>query len=192
MKNKLSQKLSQKGFSLTELSIVVLVIGILIAGVIQGRDMMQKAKLHTARSLTQSSPVTGIKDLEFWLETTSEKSFRSTETEEGSYITTWYNINQQNARWGNPASSGSKRPTYKKKCINDLPCLNFTSSNSSYLDVAQQAVILNKMTIFTVFSFKTVSVVSMLSTNDWTTNSVHFIAGYSNNLIYQNINLLIL
>lgn len=34
----MKNKLSQKGFSLIELSIVILVIGILIAGVIQGSN----------------------------------------------------------------------------------------------------------------------------------------------------------
>lgn len=44
-------------FSLIELSIVVLVIGILIAGFIQGSKLVSKAALNSARTLTESSPV---------------------------------------------------------------------------------------------------------------------------------------
>jgi prepilin-type N-terminal cleavage/methylation domain-containing protein len=44
-------------FSLIELSIVILVIGLLIAGAIQGSKMISKAALSSARTLTESSPV---------------------------------------------------------------------------------------------------------------------------------------
>ncbi len=47
----------QQAFSLIELSIVILVVGILIAGVMQGRELISKVHLQTARLLTTSSPV---------------------------------------------------------------------------------------------------------------------------------------
>ena len=47
----------QQAFSLIELSIVILVIGILIPGVMQGRELISKVHLQTARLLTTSSPV---------------------------------------------------------------------------------------------------------------------------------------
>ncbi|MBU6338893.1 MAG: prepilin-type N-terminal cleavage/methylation domain-containing protein [Rickettsiales bacterium] len=54
------KKNTYKAFSLIELSIVILVIGILFAGVMQGRSLIQKSRLKTAQSLTKSSPVSGI------------------------------------------------------------------------------------------------------------------------------------
>lgn len=66
-------KKPNKGFSLVELSIVILIIGVLIAGVSQGIDLLQDSRLAAARMLTQSSRVNSIKNLVTWLETTSEK-----------------------------------------------------------------------------------------------------------------------
>ena len=65
----------KKAFSLVELSMVILIIGILIAGVSQGIDLYQDMRLATARSLTQNSRVNRIEDLTMWFEATSEKSF---------------------------------------------------------------------------------------------------------------------
>ena len=86
-------KKQNKAFSLIELSIVVLVIGILIAGVIQGSGMLVDSRLKSARALTRSSPVNGIKDLALWLETTSAESFLSSEAENGTRLTLWNDIN---------------------------------------------------------------------------------------------------
>jgi len=52
-----------KAFSLIELSIVILVIGVLIAGVSQGGKMITKFRISAAASLTNSSPVHSIKNL---------------------------------------------------------------------------------------------------------------------------------
>jgi len=46
-----------QAFSLVELSIVILIIGVLIAGVIQGSNLVTKFRIKTAQTLTQSSPV---------------------------------------------------------------------------------------------------------------------------------------
>ena len=76
-----------KAFSLVELSIVILIIGILIAAVGQGVDLVQDSRLSAARMLTQSSRVNSIKNLVTWLETTSEKSFDTTEAVDASTVT---------------------------------------------------------------------------------------------------------
>ena len=65
----------KKAFSLVELSMVILIIGILIAGVSQGIDLYQDSRLATARSLTQNSRVGRIPDLVSWYETTNENVF---------------------------------------------------------------------------------------------------------------------
>jgi len=45
-------------FSLIELSIVILIIGILVAGVTQSSRLVRAIKLQTARSITNSSSIT--------------------------------------------------------------------------------------------------------------------------------------
>lgn len=51
----------KSAFSLIELSIVILIVGILIAGVTQSSRMVGKSRIKTAKTLTQSSPVGSIK-----------------------------------------------------------------------------------------------------------------------------------
>lgn len=84
-----------KAFSLVELSIVILIIGVLIAAAGQGIDLLQDARLTAARMLTQSSRVASLKGLSLWLETTSENSFSAAEAVDGSVVTSWNDINPQ-------------------------------------------------------------------------------------------------
>lgn len=115
-------------FSLIELSIVILVIGILIAGVVQGSEIIKKAKLKTAQNLTTSSPVLGIKDLTLWLETSLDKSFTSDQTNDGTNIYRWIS----NTRATLPyyaLRTASSAVTYKEASpINSLPAIYFNGS----------------------------------------------------------------
>ncbi len=62
----------KKAFSLIELSVVVLIIGILIAGITQSSRLVRAMKLNTARSLTRSSDVASIRNLTAWFDATAE------------------------------------------------------------------------------------------------------------------------
>ena len=65
----------KKAFSLIELSIVVLIIGILIAGITSGSRLVRNSKLASAAQFTKSSDVNSIPDLVLWLEPTMPNSF---------------------------------------------------------------------------------------------------------------------
>ena len=54
-KSLILKKNLHKAFSLIELSIVVLIIGILIAGITQGSRLVRQSRLVVARSLTQNA-----------------------------------------------------------------------------------------------------------------------------------------
>ena len=101
---------NKKAFSLIELSIVILIIGIIVAGVTQSSRLVRQFKLSSARTLTQSSPVASIKDLGAWFETTSTDSIKDSEADDSaalttpSYVTTWRDIN--------PTSSIKRNATY--------------------------------------------------------------------------------
>lgn len=73
-------KKANKGFSLVELSIVILIVEVLIAAVKQGIDLLQDSRLTAARMLTQTSRFASLKGLSLWLETTSENSFSTAES----------------------------------------------------------------------------------------------------------------
>ncbi len=123
----------KSAFSLIEISIVILIIGILIAGVTQGNTLVSKFRLNTARSLTQSSPVASIPDLASWWESTSEASFDVNETNDGSKITSWIDINPQRIEKVNLTQNDSDfRPIYRKKGLNNLPSVYFDGSTGQY------------------------------------------------------------
>ena len=139
-----------RAFSLIELSIVILIIGILIAGVTQGSRILSQAKLNNARTLTKSSPVSSIKNLAFWVEATSEESFSDANTEDGQEITTWYDLNPQTASKSNLAGTAGTAPLYKTNIINGLPAAYFAGSDEFMSSSAFQNIVTNSSTVFMV------------------------------------------
>lgn len=138
-----------RAFSLIELSIVILIIGIVVSGVIAGSRIVREAKLSSARSQTISSPVTSIKNLMAWYETTMESSFIDAESEDSNTISTWYNSNTQllpksDAIQTTPANT----PTYIANGINGLPVVRFNGSSSLVFDGSSLAQ--SNYTIFVV------------------------------------------
>jgi prepilin-type N-terminal cleavage/methylation domain-containing protein len=126
---KLSQHNNKKAFSLVELSIVLLIVGLLVAGVTAGKSLLDSAKLSKARSITKSSPVNGIENLVFWVESTSKESFSVATPTKDDPIDLWKNINLQKITKNNVTSAGSARPTYSSDGINGLPALSFDGSD---------------------------------------------------------------
>lgn len=67
------RKGGKKAFTLLEISVVLILVGLLIVGVVGGQSLIQKAQLAKARSLTNSAPVLTVEDLTLWLETTLDQ-----------------------------------------------------------------------------------------------------------------------
>lgn len=116
-------------FTLIELSIVVVLIGILTAGIMQGSSLVKKANLSKARKLTLKSEVRGIKDLAVWVETSLPESI---ELDSAGKVTKWKDINPNDPEGVNatPFSSGTA-PEFVAESINDLPSIKF--SGAEYL-----------------------------------------------------------
>jgi len=112
-------------FSLIELSIVILIIGILVAGVTQSSRLIKEFKTQTLRQLINNSPVNGIKDLVLWLETTQAESLVEAEAQDGATINQWFDINKFTTSKV-IANSYSTKPTYRASGINNLPAIYFT------------------------------------------------------------------
>lgn len=124
----------KKAFSLIELSIVILIIGILVAGVTQGSRLVREMKFETARSMTKASDVNSIADLAIWLETTSDKSFTVEQPEDGVAIAQWNDINPQVTEGRKfPAinATGGTQPLYTVGALNGLPALRFDGINDN-------------------------------------------------------------
>jgi len=137
-----------KAFSLIELSIVILIIGILVAGVTSSSRLIKKIKLLTAQNLTTSSPISSIRDLSFWYETSLDKSFNDSEESDNSFVTTWYDNNQTSLTKFNMTSPAStnNQPKYTESIVNGLPGIRFDGDDYFVFDSSQ---IVN--TSFTIF-----------------------------------------
>ncbi|MBM3579542.1 MAG: prepilin-type N-terminal cleavage/methylation domain-containing protein [Alphaproteobacteria bacterium] len=150
------KKRPNKAFSLVELSIVLLIIGVLIAAIGQGLDLLQDARISAARILTQGSRVNSLNGLILWLEPTSENSFTTTEAVDGSTISAWKDINPQAKNKNDFTASGTAKPTYKTNAINNLPALLFNGTNN-YMDSTYTVAMSTGVTVFAVVKPTTVT-----------------------------------
>lgn len=91
----------KKAFSLVEISIVILIVGILIAGVSKAIDLVMDSKLNSARSITKGSQILRIPNVALWLETSLAESWADNKRGEGQYSNSvskpvfWNDLNQQ-------------------------------------------------------------------------------------------------
>lgn len=123
----------KSAFSLIELSIVVLIIGILVAGVTQGSRLVRQSRIKIAQNLTNSSGIPSIPNLVLWLEPTLENSItsatNSNNPEDGDLISSWNDSNTQSLAKINVTQVTSvNQPTYTINGINGLPSLKFNNS----------------------------------------------------------------
>jgi prepilin-type N-terminal cleavage/methylation domain-containing protein len=131
---------NHKAFSLIEISVVIVVIGILIAGISSGIELYDDYKLKVAQNLTKNSRVARIKDLELWFETTSENSLATGTTSftekpnptDQDRIGRWNDINPNiiaTAKNNATQAASDNQPKYIRNGTNGLPALKFDGSN---------------------------------------------------------------
>ena len=165
----------QKAFTLTEISIVILVIGILIAGISQAIEMFSEASLKSARNLSKSSRITRIDDLSLWLDATSDKAFDK-EKDDNSTISIWKDTNPRSTSQivGNPVSSSL--PTYTLSSINGLPTASFKKTSSNCMTISNQSFINNSedFTLYLIYSPKTLDDGIIIEKNNATATTFPF------------------
>lgn len=133
----------KKAFSLIELSIAILTIGILVTGITQGSRIISGTKLKTARNLTNSSPVVSMSGLVLWLDVTDETTIATGTLASNSYtkpndnadVVKWRDRNTQQTTTDQKelaATLDTNRPKYIANGIGGLPTLQF-DGNSDYL-----------------------------------------------------------
>ncbi len=132
------QKKNITAFSLIEIAVVIIIIGILVAGISQSKKLIAQTRINTARANTISSVVLSTEGLLAWYETVLEKSFLEIEQEDMSPISKWLDLNTgSSVKFDLTQTTGSNRPTYVSKGINDLPSLEFLGNN--YLEIPYHA-----------------------------------------------------
>ena len=121
-------------FSLIEISVVIIVIGILISGISSGIDLYRDYKITSARNYTINSKVSRIPDIGFWLDTTRLKSLEtasgSFDPKNGDKIKNWNSINYLDAQVQLIANQNndSQQPIYIENGRGGLPSLGFNDS----------------------------------------------------------------
>ncbi len=120
----------QKAFSLIELSIVILIIGLLVTGAVKGASVYKKIKIVSAASLTNNSVVSSISNLETWYETTSSKSFYQDNLSDGQDLSVWRDINPTKVKKLNLEKNNfgtGNLPDYAENCLMACPALTLTA-----------------------------------------------------------------
>ena len=134
LQKKTLKKTHKKAFSLLELSVVIIIIGILLSGVIAGKRLIADSKLQLSQALTKSSSIYSIPDLKLWLETSLNNSIvgavNGADISNNKEISAWNDISG-NAINVSQATT-TNQPKYLLKGINDLPTINF-DGNDDYL-----------------------------------------------------------
>jgi Tfp pilus assembly protein PilE len=130
-----------RGFSLVELSIIIIIIGIFAAGVFASDKMISKFRLKTAESLTRSSPIVSITQNNLWLETTLESSFNGSEADNEHAITAWNDQNQSGAVKASVVKVGLG-PIYSNT-INRVHAVKFDATSSTNPSAANHLEIEN-------------------------------------------------
>ena len=152
MFNKNSDKKTKKfAFSLIELSIVILVIGILMVGVNQGYNLVRSAQISNARSITAKSPILQMSGLLAWYETSLKESLDQSKLKDGDNISTWKDISPGSILNGynQLTTTPSSNIVYSQSSINKIPAIKFSgSSKLSIADFSQGAS--SQATVFLV------------------------------------------
>lgn len=120
---------SRRAFSLYEVAVVIIIIGIFVSGIIAADKMVSKFRLAAAKTLATSSPINSIKETALWLETSLDNGFNPSEEEDGATVSLWKD--QQNS--GNPKASVvavDGGPTYANT-INRVHAVEFGKSGSA-------------------------------------------------------------
>lgn len=150
-----------KAYSLVELSIVILIIGVLVGGITEGTKLLKKSKLKTARALTSSSYAASVEDMVFWLDATAEGSLTngsdSVKVQDGDRVKSWTDINPQvrtKIRFDN-VTEPNAYPYYVSNGISGLPTVFFdgsadTSTGNDLYTAASQFTNTSTFTVFIV------------------------------------------
>ncbi len=119
----------RRAFSLIELSIVLVIIGILIGAAASSVKLVFTSKISAAQSFTKGSPVSSIPGLLLWLEPVMKESFIASEAINGTSISTWKDSNTQSVSKNDVSRTADSNVKYVSQGINDLPSVYFSGTD---------------------------------------------------------------
>jgi hypothetical protein len=118
-------------FSLVEVAVIIVIIGIFVSGIIAADKMVGKFRRAAAKTLALSSPINSIKDTALWLETSLDNGFNPSEDADGVALTAWYD-QQISGRPKVSVVAVGTGPTYANT-INRVHAVKFSGSTANYL-----------------------------------------------------------
>ena len=172
----IKQKKHLKAFTLLELSIVILIAGLLTTLVIVGgKSLMRSANINNARSATSESQIAAIDGLIAWYESSMPDSFVGSESAlNGSQISNWYDrsptslLLKKNALSATPSSA----VTYNYDGINNSQSIVFNGLGKLSISNFYQGSFA-QATIFIAFSPSSTSSATLLDSGPSSaTNSI--------------------
>jgi prepilin-type N-terminal cleavage/methylation domain-containing protein len=118
------------GFSLIEISVVILIIGILIAAVNSGIALVNRSKIASAQNLSSNTAIHSMKDLVLWFEPSLPSSFDN--ASEGDELLLWSNESPSYNIGSAVQTDITKAPIYVGNSINNLPAVRLIDNNDHF------------------------------------------------------------
>jgi prepilin-type N-terminal cleavage/methylation domain-containing protein len=150
----MTRKKLLKAFSLIEISMVILIIGILILGISSGLDLYYDSRVSSAKSLTQNSRVRRIPDLMLWFDSVSSNVYSidsdfkdKIEIENNIKISKWKDLSLEKNH--SVQANSDYQPVFQKNSINNIHSLYFDGIND-FLEFSGNFLIGKNYTIFAV------------------------------------------
>jgi prepilin-type N-terminal cleavage/methylation domain-containing protein len=141
-----------RGFTLLELAVVLMLIGIIVGGVMQGANLITSSRLASARSLTSKAPIGNISGLVAWYESSSKNSFLAIQAIDSASISEWCDISPSSIinKKNKLTKTANANVTFSIASINKIPAVNFKNNEKISLNNFYQGS-LNRATICVVF-----------------------------------------
>lgn len=171
-------KKNKLAFSLVELAVVVLIIGIIAAGIMKGSSIIRSSRITSARSLTMSSHINEISGMVAWYETTMIDSLDPSQISDASHISEWHDISPESiAEQKNMLTrAASTDVTYVADGINNLPSIAFNASGNISMTSFYQGVVAQAtcFIVFRPFSFEDNSTSTLIDSHSSATADTLF------------------
>lgn len=150
----MTRKKLLKAFSLIEISMVLLIIGILILGISSGLDLYYDSRVSSAKSLTQNSRVRRIPNLMLWFDSVSSNIYSidsdfkdKIEIDDNIKISKWKDLSLEKNH--SVQANSDYQPVFQKNSINNIHSLYFDGTND-FLEFSGNSLIGKNYTIFVV------------------------------------------
>jgi hypothetical protein len=148
-----------KAFSLVELSVVIVIVMIMIAGLIQSSRIIGAMRISTARNVTQSSAMPWINYIVTWYDATAADAFLESETDYGDKISRWNGAEvRYSDRINLNQADDAKKPIFTSNGMYGLPSVKFDGIDD-YLgseNLEQSILTYRSGSVFIVFEPKTI------------------------------------